>query len=44
MYVCIFEEGSNYTGVTLITTTPFYNFQLDNVFLKLTIGVKVLFT
>ena len=40
IYIYIYKR-SNYTRVTLPTITPFYNFQLNNVFVKFTIELKV---
>ena len=34
------EEGLNYADITLSIITQFYNFQLDNIFKKLVIGLK----
>ena len=47
IYIYIYiKERWNYTGVTSITITirPFYDFQLNNIILKITNGLKVSFT
>ena len=39
----IYEEKLNYIGVILIIIILFYNFQLDNIFLKFIVGLKDFF-
>ena len=39
----IYDERSNYIDIILITIKSFYNFQLNNIFLKLIIGLKLSF-